>query len=146
MCSDQPSGVRCDLDEDRLRAILEEHPLRLAVLFGSTVHGDRHPGSDVDLVVELDSADADTLDARLSLLADLSAGLDRNDVDLAVVDDLDPRVGERAFGEGRLLVGTEERFDDHRRRFDRLADGENHASLAERFDAAIDRLEQVVDG
>lgn len=146
MTNDQSDRSGGEDLEDRLRSILAEHPVRLAVLFGSTVRDERHPGSDLDLVVEFDPADSGTLDTRLSLFADLSEGLDRNDIDIAVVADLDPRVGRRAFREGELLVGSKERFAEYRRRFERDAAEEDRASPAERFDEAIERLDRVIGG
>lgn len=134
------------VDRGAVRSVLEDHPVRLAVLFGSTVRGDVHPRSDVDIAVEFDPGAVDSLDTRLSLWADLSTALDRDDVDISIVDDLDPAVGKQVFAEGELLTGSEERFSRHRRRFDRLAAREDRRSPAERFDEAIDSMKRVIDG
>lgn len=134
------------VDLDGICEVLAEHPVRLAVIFGSTVRGERHPHSDIDLAVEFEEDAPDTLDTRLSLFADLSTRLDRNDIDIAIVDELDPRVGKRAFSEGVLVLGSEKRFERYRTAFEHVVDREVRESPAERFDAVIDRLDRVIDG
>lgn len=143
---DQSGTEELDALEDQLRSVVEEHPVRLAVLFGSTVRGERHPRSDVDVAVEFERHVPDVLEAVLALSADLSEALDTNDVDVSVVDRFDPRVGRRAFSEGRLVLGSAERFQKHRRAFERLAAEEDRAPPAERFDAIIERMDEVLEG
>lgn len=134
------------IDRDALTEVLEDHPVSLAVLFGSVVSESRHPQSDVDIVVEFDGPSSGTLEDRLSLISDLSVALETNAIDLAVVDDLDPQVGVRAFREGELLIGSEDRFTSVRRRFDRMAGQEARDPPAERYDAALDRIDRLVGG
>lgn len=145
MTDSSSDPLEADVDRGDLRDVLDEHPIRLAVLFGSTVREDRHPQSDVDIVVEFDHCDP-TTDERLALIADLSKALDRNDVDLADVDDLDPHVGSCAFAEGELLVGSEDRFQELHRRFRSLADRDDQPDPGERFDEVVERIEKVVEG
>jgi predicted nucleotidyltransferase len=143
---DSPSPSEGDdaLDIAAIRDTVEDHPVRLAVLFGSRVAGGADDHSDVDIVVEFDPAVDDRGQALFSLLADLSVALDRNDIDLSVVSDLDPRVGRAAFAHGRLVHGSPERADQHRRRFaDATSDADR--SLRERFDEAVDGVERLVE-
>ncbi|WP_436931815.1 hypothetical protein [Halosimplex halobium] len=80
------------VDIDRIRTVIDRYPVRLAVLFGSQVTGVADASSDVDS--PWSSRRPSTTPARRSsLLAELSVALDRNDVDLSLVDDPDPRVG-----------------------------------------------------
>jgi predicted nucleotidyltransferase len=65
---------------------------RLAV-FGSTARGDLGPESDVDLLIEVDSASRFGLFAFLDLKNDL-AGLLGRSVDLAFADAMRPRLRE----------------------------------------------------
>lgn len=134
------------IDRDALVSVLEGHPVSLAVLFGSAVRGERHPKSDIDVAVSFDSSAEGTLDDQLSLSADLSVALDTDDVDLAVIDDLDPQVGVRAFSEGELLIGTEQQFADRRQQFEQLAEREDRDPPGKRFDAALERIDQMIGG
>lgn len=92
-------------DIDAIRKVLEQHPIRLAVLFGSMVTGETHAHSDIDIAVEFEDSVTST-DEILHLIADLSSALNRNDVDLSAVHDMKPRVGVAAFNNGMLLVGS----------------------------------------
>lgn len=132
------------IDREALIGVLEEHPVSLAVLFGSAVRAERHPKSDIDVAVAFEDSAAGGLDDRLSLSADLSVALDTDEIDLAVVDDLDPLVGVRAFSEGELLVGTEQQFADRRRQFERLAEREDREPPGKRFDAALERIDRLI--
>jgi predicted nucleotidyltransferase len=142
-------STRASVDVDRVRSVLEDHPVRLAVLFGSQVAGTADPASDVDIAVEFDQSVDDRGQALLAVLTDLSVALDRNDVDLAVVDDLEPRVGRVAFADGKLLCGSAERARQHRERFETEAESDqSDRSLRERFDetlASVDRLVESGD-
>lgn len=134
------------IDRDALVSVLEAHPVSLAVLFGSVVSGERHPKSDVDVAVAFDDSSEGSLDDQLSLIADLSVALGTNDIDLAVIDDLDPQIGRQAFSEGELLIGTEQAFTEQRRQFNRLAENEDRDPPAERFDAALERINRMIGG
>jgi len=72
-----------------LRVALRTEPaVRMAVLFGSVALGDDHPGSDLDLLVDL--GDAATLRQRWGLRRRLSQKTGR-EIDLFVLDDLRPQ-------------------------------------------------------
>lgn len=135
------------VDVQAIRDVLADHPVRLAVLFGSRVDGTADESSDIDVAVEFDPAISDPSSAVLSLLADLSIALDRNDLDVGVIDDLTPRVGLAAFEEGVLLYGSNERAAEHRERFaERVASKARDRSLRERFDDALRSIDRHVDG
>lgn len=133
-----------DVDLETLRDVLDRHPVEIAVLFGSTVRGDSHAGSDVDLAVAFDSTVDDVGSARLSLLTDLTLALERDDIDLGLLDDLEPRVGVSALEEGIVLRGSQKRIDRHRRRLERRHDDGDERSQRDRFDAVIDRVDDVL--
>jgi uncharacterized protein len=73
--------------ENELRA----RGVRRLMLFGSTARGDVGPGSDVDLLIEVDAASRFGLFAFLDLKNDL-AGLLGRPVDLAFLDAMRPRL------------------------------------------------------
>ncbi|WP_049941293.1 nucleotidyltransferase domain-containing protein [Halorhabdus utahensis] len=134
------------IDSARLREVLADHPVRLAVLFGSQVTGQADPASDVDVVVEFESTVDERGDALLSLLADLSVALDRNDLDVSLVEDIDPRVGRAALTHGTVLIGTAGRIERLRERFaERVADRRSEQTLRERFDQTIETLDRIVE-
>lgn len=134
------------LDVDALRRVLESHPVRVAVVFGSEVAGQTHSRSDLDLVVEFDESVESVKGAVLSLHADLASALDRNDVDLSLVSDLKPRVGLAAFSDGKLVVGSRDRIERHRERFERAIEdqADRRATLRERFDAVIEDVDAAL--
>lgn len=135
-----------DFDVDTLRAVLEEHPVRLAVVFGSEVTGQTHSRSDLDVAVEFDESVEGEHGALLSLHSAVASALDRNDVDLSLVPDLKPRVGLAAFSEGVLVLGPEERMETHRREFERSVESQRdqRESLRQRFDAVIDHVDATL--
>lgn len=126
------------VDVDTVRDTLQEHPVELAVLFGSTVTGTADAGSDVDIAIELaEDLDRSRSSVTMDVLVDLSVALDRNDIDLSLVEDLKPRVGLAAFDHGELLLGTEERADGHREAFARRVEEPSEDALRERLDEAL---------
>jgi len=133
------------IDTDRIRTVLDRYPVRLAVLFGSQVTGVADASSDVDLAVEFEGSIDDPGETLLSLLADLSVRLDRNDIDLSLVDDLDPWVGRAAFSHGVLLSGSAERANALRDEFEAAAERrESDGSLRERLDETLERVDRHV--
>jgi predicted nucleotidyltransferase len=132
-------------DTDRIRTVVDRHPVRLAVLFGSQVTGVADASSDVDFAVEFEASVDDPGETLLSLLADLSVALDRNDIDLSLVDDLDPRVGRAAFSHGVLLSGSVERANALREEFETAAErSESERSLRDRLDETLERVDRHV--
>ena len=100
---DLPADVR-----DAVVERLEEEPVSLALLFGSHATGQAVPGSDIDIAVEYDGPIVDTTDRHLSLVADLTQILGRDDVDVVRLTAVDPRIAVEALETGQLLVGTSE--------------------------------------
>lgn len=135
-----------NVDLDELRDVMRQHPVRLAVLFGSAATGETHSQSDLDVAIELEASVEDSSNAYLSLLADLSSAVGRNDVDLSLVSDLKPRVGLAAFSEGVLLIGTGERMETHRTRFQRAVSEleRTEPSLRDRFDTVIENVDRAL--
>lgn len=130
---------------DRIRDVFDEYPVRLAILFGSRATGLADARSDVDVAVEFEAAVEEPGPTLLSLLTDLSVTLDRNDVDLALVADLDPRVGRAAFSHGILLCGSPDRAEILRERFEtEAAETRSEKSLRDRLDATLERVDRHV--
>jgi predicted nucleotidyltransferase len=95
--STEITAVRLDERERVLEALrryeseLRARGVRRLMLFGSTARGDVGPGSDVDLLIEVDAASRFGLFAFLDLKNDL-AGLLGRPVDLAFPDAMRPRL------------------------------------------------------
>jgi predicted nucleotidyltransferase len=111
-----------------LDPIAERYGIRLVLQFGSTVHGNVHSRSDVDLAVLLERPPL-TLEAHGGLLHDLQKLLPDRQVDLAILNHADPLFLQRVVEHCRLLHGTPaelqrlklyafKRYQDHRRFFD----------------------------
>ena len=136
-----------DVDGEALQSVLRSHPVRVAVLFGSSVTGSADGQSDVDIAVELDESVEDTVEAYRALLTDLSVALDRNDIDLSLVGDLDPRVGHEAFEHGVLVHGTNGRVRALRDRFEtEQSEVPSTETLRDRFDDALANVDSALDG
>lgn len=91
------AGARLD-ERERVLGVLRRHENELRargvtrlMLFGSTARGDLGPGSDVDLLIEVDAASRFGLFAFLDLKNDV-AGLLGRPVDLAFPDAMRPRL------------------------------------------------------
>lgn len=79
-----------------------------AYLFGSHAEGRAHRESDVDIGVLLDRekypTSRDRFDARIDLIGALGGVLERNDVDLVILNDAPPELGARIVTEGKQIV------------------------------------------
>ncbi len=102
-----------------LREALRTEPnVRLAVLFGSAARGEGAPGSDVDVLVEME-------DSSLGRVADLGAKLEallgrRVDVVTREEAEAAPHLLADAAGEGRPIVDREGRWPQLRGELDSL--------------------------
>ena len=127
---DLPPDVR-----DALVDRLESSPVELALLFGSYATGRATAGSDVDVAVAYEGSVTDVTDEHLSLVADLTRILGRDDVDVVRLTAVDPRIAVEALDHGQILVGTPEYV---RRLRDRL-----EGPSREREAAVRSRIEDV---
>lgn len=133
---DLPPDVR-----DALVDRLESAPIKLALLFGSYAAGRATAGSDVDVAVAYEEGMADATDEHLSLVADLTRILGRDDVDVVRLTAVDPRIAVEALEHGQILVGTREEV---RRLRDRLEapSREREEAVRERIEAAERSIER----
>jgi predicted nucleotidyltransferase len=86
------------------QALLADERVSAAILFGSAARGQARPSSDLDVgVIARSEADALELEAGdLELAARLSIAAGR-DVQLVVLDRVEPVLGRQAFHAGRTL-------------------------------------------
>ena len=121
---------------DTVADTLADHPVSVGFLFGSRARGEAHDSSDVDVAVAFEAGASGTLDARLSLGADLALALGTDDVDVIDLRTTSPTLVRAVFRDGDRLVGTEAEV---RRLRDALLEDtdEESRSPAERFDDAL---------
>jgi len=138
-------GDDIDVDTEAVRGVLDDHPVRLGVLFGSRVRGTSGDHSDVDIAVEFDpSVSADErYRARLSLVVDLVRALGVDDVDVAVLDGTRPEVARSALASGIVLVGDPDHADELLAEYEQQVSRPTRERRRERFDATLARLEEL---
>ncbi|WP_136592547.1 type VII toxin-antitoxin system MntA family adenylyltransferase antitoxin [Salinigranum halophilum] len=140
-----------DIDDslplETLRAILEEHSVQCALLFGSHATDTTHPRSDLDIAVEFETTDREEStynDSFFGLSADLSDALGTDAVDLVDIHTLSPRVAESVFDEGILLIGEMDHAKELRQRLTDTSTDEQ--SPRERFDNALAKIDHHLGG
>jgi len=146
MRSAESAAFDDSLGLDDLRGVLQEHPVRLAILFGSHATGETHATSDIDLAVEFDDhrpSDSSYNDVFLGLSADLSETLETDDVDLVDLHAVPPALASAIFETGVLLAGDHERAATLRREL--TASESETRSPRERLDAALGRIDAHLD-
>ena len=139
---DPPTAV----DPERVAAVVERYPVRLAVLFGSHARGTQTRDSDVDVAVAFEGnrSASERLELRIDLVADLVDALGTDDVDVSDLEGIRPEVGASALETGTVLVGDRETVDAMRERFERERGDETREERLDRFDSILDRLEGKV--
>lgn len=140
------SAEAADIDEtlplETVRSVLQAHPVRLAILFGSFATDTTHPRSDIDIAVEFDTltpTDPDYNETLFGLSVSLSETLEADDVDLVDIHTLSPQVAQAVFEHGVLLVGDQSRAVELRRR---ITAPPTERSPRERFDAALAKINE----
>lgn len=97
-------GLADDLDVSELRgALLPEHRVRLAVLYGSLARGDEDAGSDLDLLVSL-TGDHLSEEFELAVRLGRVSGRRVDIAHLARVEVQAPLLLDRVLDEGRVLI------------------------------------------
>jgi predicted nucleotidyltransferase len=134
------------IDLDALQAVVREHPVQLAILFGSHATETTHARSDLDLAVEFDDhrpADPSYNDVFLGLSAGLSEVLETDDVDLVDLHAVSPALAAAIFENGILLVGDHEHAAELRSQL--TAFESEQQSPRERLNEALARIDAHLD-
>jgi predicted nucleotidyltransferase len=111
-----------------LKNIAQKHGIVLALKFGSSVKGQVHPKSDLDLALLLDRSSV-TLQEHAELLQSLQPLFPDRELDLALINHADPLFLKKITDNCELLYGPPEklqslklyafkRYQDHRRFFE----------------------------
>ncbi|OYR80888.1 nucleotidyltransferase domain-containing protein [Halorubrum ezzemoulense] len=105
----ESTTLESHFDIETVQAVLREHPVRLAILFGSHATDTAHDTSDIDIAVEFDEhkpTDRGYNDVFLGLSADLSDELNTDDIDLVDLYTVTQPLATTIFENGILLVGN----------------------------------------
>jgi predicted nucleotidyltransferase len=99
--------TRMDLDafHQPLQYLFQQHPVRLAYLFGSQATQRTHPSSDIDVAVLLDESltPDERFAERLRLLGDVSRIFGTDHVDLVMLNEASPLLAYETLRHGVLL-------------------------------------------
>ncbi|MHA1247488.1 MAG: type VII toxin-antitoxin system MntA family adenylyltransferase antitoxin [Candidatus Thorarchaeota archaeon] len=132
---------------ERVRGIADtlkkRYGVRFAVLFGSLATGDAGPNSDVDIGVYLDKGRDIDLNVELEIGVLLERVLEREDVDLVVLNHANPALGFQAVNRGLLIFCVDE--DEYEDFCVRAAAAfcDYREFLSRQFDAAREFFERV---
>ncbi len=96
----KPLWERLEAHRDEIKGIVARHGSRCVAVFGSVARGDEYPGSDIDLLVELEPGTRPFV--ILELGADLEAALGVK-VDVVTPDSLGARLRAEVLAEAILL-------------------------------------------
>jgi predicted nucleotidyltransferase len=96
-----------------VESVASRHGIVLLLQFGSTVTGQTHAKSDVDLAVLLEHV-PDSFEALADLVNDLQALVPDRPVDVAIVNHADPLFLKRVMDEAKLVHGSPRRFAELR--------------------------------
>lgn len=137
--SDTDVGERLPLTE--LRSVFDQHPVRLALCFGSQATGSVHDHSDIDLAIELDGiqpGDDTYNDVFFEVYSGVTAALDREDVDLVDIRSTSNSLARAVFDTGVLLYGEAERAEQLKKRIGKPDDRRPR----DRLDNAIEQMDE----
>ena len=126
--------------EERIRSVLDAHPVSVGYVFGSLARGEAHRHSDIDVAVAFEQdAETDPSERVLSLGADLALELGTDDIDVVDLRRTSPKVARSVLSHGVRLVGTAEA--ERTVEADLPQSDPEEPSPAERFDDALDAIE-----
>lgn len=133
------------VDPEDIRTVLESHPVRLGVLFGSQARGTSETHSDIDVAVAFDTtlSTEQRTRARIDLVVDLTRALGTDDVDVVDLDAVRPAVGAAALEDGLVLVGDPDDAERRRREFTNRTNERTQAERLQRFDELLARMEEL---
>lgn len=140
MNSDTGTTGRAELDR-RLQAVLSDHPVSFALLFGSKTTDSDRPNSDIDIAIEFEGlrpSDEGYSDVFLATYTAVDDAVD-DPVDLVDVHTMPARFAASALSNGRLLVGSASRRAELRETVGDDASVDSRDAVA-RVEAALERM------
>ncbi|WP_273837232.1 nucleotidyltransferase domain-containing protein [Halococcus sp. PRR34] len=131
---------------ERVQTTLQEHPVEVAILFGSHATNTQTTQSDIDIAIafeELRSSDTNYNTEFFGVSADLSDTLETDDVDFIDLHSMSPELVEAVFEHGVLLVGTEATATRLRQQLTESG-AEGHPPR-DRLDTALAQIDEHLD-
>jgi len=127
-----------------LDSLAQRHGIRLLLLFGSTISGQTHAGSDIDLALLLYDSRLNFA-ARSALHQDLQHLFPQREIDMAILNHADPLFLRKVTEQCRLLFGNPTEFYSLRMyAFRRYQDHRRFLDLEHRFiKNFLDRIPQI---
>ena len=92
-----------EYDEQKLTELCEELGISYLALFGSYLHGDNKPESDVDLLVEFKSVDGMGLFKYIGIQRQIAEFLNKPKVDLIMRDSVDKYIKDQVLNEAKTI-------------------------------------------
>ncbi|OYR80474.1 hypothetical protein DJ71_04385 [Halorubrum sp. E3] len=142
----ESTTLESHFDVGTVQAVLREHPVRLAILFGSHATETTDDASDIDLAVEFDEhepTDRGYNEVFLGLSVDLSDELSTDDIDLVDLNTVSQPLATAIFEKGILLVGNSDHVAELRREL--TANENDQQTPHDRLDTALDRINDHLD-
>lgn len=129
------------MNPEDVAIVARTHGIRLLLQFGSSVTGQLHQHSDVDLAVLLERI-PDSLAAEADLRVDLQALVADRDVDVTLLNHADPLLLKQIAEHNRLLYGSPRELDAFNRyAFKRYQDHRRYLALERDYvDRELDRM------
>lgn len=137
------ADIELDVPVQRLRSMLDDAPVRLAILFGSRATGESHARSDLDLAVEFDDlepGDPGYNETFFGLSVSVSEEFGTDEIDLVDVHSLSPSLARSVFDDGIVFLGTVNRAKTLHRSV--LSGETDERSAGDRFDDALRRIDE----
>ncbi|MFP8953851.1 type VII toxin-antitoxin system MntA family adenylyltransferase antitoxin [Natrialbaceae archaeon A-arb3/5] len=139
----EETDVEADFAPEVLQAVLEDAPVRLAILFGSHATDRTHAHSDVDVAVELDAVrpgDENYNDVFFGVSASISETLGTDEVDVVDVHSAPNTLVRSIVDDGVVLCGDPERVAALESEL--RGTSTDDRSPRERFDETLRRIDE----
>ncbi|MPV48751.1 MULTISPECIES: nucleotidyltransferase family protein [unclassified Pseudactinotalea] len=92
-----------DARRDEFQVLLDRYGATSPKLFGSVARGTAHPGSDIDILVEMDPVDGNLLMRASGLMEETRALFGRDDIDVFPLQLLRQPISDSALAEAVAL-------------------------------------------
>jgi predicted nucleotidyltransferase len=142
----EATGRTFSFPVESVRSTLQEHPVTIAILFGSHAASTPTPQSDIDIAIAFEATRPNNPsynDVFFGLSVDLSNVFETDDIDLVDLHSMSSSLVEAVFEHGILLVGTEEEATELYQQLTESSTRER--SSRNRLDTALAQIDEHLD-